>query len=118
MCCLSAHEFTFLLWIFTTQVSSFRALYQILPDMTSIVAKWQSLTKKEKTEGEGKTTKNEGSAEQTDTKNEDPGNNSYRICILFVFISPVKQRRQSVNTNRLTHVFNVEQLQRQPRSSC
>ncbi|XP_044210403.1 nucleolar pre-ribosomal-associated protein 1 isoform X1 [Thunnus albacares] len=47
-------------------------LSKILPDMTSIVAKWQSLTKKEKTEGEGKTTKNEGSAEQTDAKNEDP----------------------------------------------
>ncbi|XP_054454141.1 nucleolar pre-ribosomal-associated protein 1 [Anoplopoma fimbria] len=43
-------------------------LSKILPDMTSIVAKWQSLSKKEKTDGEEKKTKTEGSAEQTDNK--------------------------------------------------
>ncbi|XP_031719530.1 nucleolar pre-ribosomal-associated protein 1 isoform X1 [Anarrhichthys ocellatus] len=43
-------------------------LSKILPDITSIVAKWQSLSKKEKTDGEEKKTKTEGSAEQTDNK--------------------------------------------------
>ena len=41
--------------------------------MTSIVAKWQSLSKKEKTEGEDKKTKTEGSSEKTDNKKEEPG---------------------------------------------
>ncbi|KAG8001883.1 Nucleolar pre-ribosomal-associated protein 1 [Nibea albiflora] len=45
---------------------------KILPDMTSIVSKWQSLSKKEKTNGEEKVTKTEGSAPQTDNKNEMP----------------------------------------------
>lgn len=52
--------------------------------MTSIVAKWQSLSKKEKTNGEEKVTKTEGSAPQTDNKNEMPGNNIYRTCIVFM----------------------------------
>ncbi|XP_042342998.1 nucleolar pre-ribosomal-associated protein 1 [Plectropomus leopardus] len=47
-------------------------LSKILPDMTSIVAKWQSLSKKEKTDGEEKQTRTEGSAVQTDNKNEVP----------------------------------------------
>uniref|UniRef100_A0A8D3C091 Nucleolar pre-ribosomal-associated protein 1 n=1 Tax=Scophthalmus maximus TaxID=52904 RepID=A0A8D3C091_SCOMX len=45
-------------------------LSKILPDMTSIVAKWQSLSKKEKMDCEGNKTKEAGSAEQTDDKNE------------------------------------------------
>ncbi|XP_035477550.2 nucleolar pre-ribosomal-associated protein 1 isoform X1 [Scophthalmus maximus] len=47
-------------------------LSKILPDMTSIVAKWQSLSKKEKMDCEGNKTKEAGSAEQTDDKNEVP----------------------------------------------
>ncbi|XP_056297460.1 nucleolar pre-ribosomal-associated protein 1 isoform X2 [Pseudoliparis swirei] len=43
-------------------------LSKILPDITSIVSQWQLLSKKEKTDGEGKKTKTEGSAEQTDNK--------------------------------------------------
>ncbi|XP_034405157.1 nucleolar pre-ribosomal-associated protein 1 isoform X2 [Cyclopterus lumpus] len=43
-------------------------LSKILPNITSIVAKWQLLSKKEKTDGEGKKTNSEGSAEQTDNK--------------------------------------------------
>lgn len=55
--------------------------------MTSIVAKWQSLTKKEKTEGEGKKM-GEGNAEQTDNKNEVPGNNGYTTYFyFFLFLS-------------------------------
>ncbi|CAK6968909.1 nucleolar pre-ribosomal-associated protein 1 [Scomber scombrus] len=64
-------------------------LSKILPDMTSIVAKWQSLSKKEKTEGEGKTTKNEGSAEQTDTKNEAPVAETAEVILLKALILQV-----------------------------
>lgn len=46
--------------------------------MTSIVSKWQSLSKKEKTDAEEKKTKPEESAAQTDDKKETPGNNTYR----------------------------------------
>uniref|UniRef100_A0A8D0DA07 URB1 ribosome biogenesis homolog n=1 Tax=Sander lucioperca TaxID=283035 RepID=A0A8D0DA07_SANLU len=45
-------------------------LSKILPDITSIVSKWQSLSKKEKTDSEENKAKTEGSAEQTDNKNE------------------------------------------------
>lgn len=61
----------------------FYGLFQILPDMTSIVAKWQSLSKKEITGGEENKTKTEGSAEQTDNKAKEPGNNLYSTCMLF-----------------------------------
>ena len=88
-------QIQFSLWISTTQICSFCALCQILPDMTSIVAKWQSLSKKEKTEGEGKTTKNEGSAEQTDTKNEAPGNNGYCTCILIYSYQSCKTKEMT-----------------------
>lgn len=64
-----------------TQVPLFCALLQILPDMTSIVSKWQLLSKKEKTSSEEKKAKTEESAEQTDNKNEVPGNN---ICSTFI----------------------------------
>ncbi|XP_037325699.2 nucleolar pre-ribosomal-associated protein 1 [Pungitius pungitius] len=43
-------------------------LSKILPDMTSIVSKWQLLSKKEKTEGEESKTKTEGRVEQKDNK--------------------------------------------------
>lgn len=47
--------------------------------MTSIVSKWQSLSKKDKTSGEEKEkkAKTERSSEQMDNKNEVPGNNIY-----------------------------------------
>ncbi|KAM7399033.1 hypothetical protein PAMP_018327 [Pampus punctatissimus] len=64
-------------------------LSKILPDMTSIVAKWQSLTKKEKTEAEGKTTKNEGSAEQTETTNEVSVAETAEIILLKALILQV-----------------------------
>lgn len=47
--------------------------FQILPDITSIIAKWQSLSKKEKMNDEEKNTPTEGSVTQTDDKNEIPG---------------------------------------------
>ncbi|KAF7653300.1 hypothetical protein LDENG_00084810 [Lucifuga dentata] len=47
-------------------------LNKILPDMTTIVAKWQSLTKKEKTEDKGAKAKKEGSADSGDNKTEVP----------------------------------------------
>uniref|UniRef100_A0A665V0P4 URB1 ribosome biogenesis homolog n=1 Tax=Echeneis naucrates TaxID=173247 RepID=A0A665V0P4_ECHNA len=46
-------------------------LSKVLPDMTSIVAKWQSLSKKEKTVEEKKS-KTIGDTEQMDSKNEVP----------------------------------------------
>lgn len=79
--------------------------------MTSIVAKWQSISKKEKTDDEEKKTKNEGSAAQIDDKKEMPGNNVYRACVLFILISPVNQKKL---TDRLCF-FYVEQLLRQLR---
>ncbi|XP_068174249.1 nucleolar pre-ribosomal-associated protein 1 [Antennarius striatus] len=48
-------------------------LSKVLPDITSIVAKWQSLGKKEKMSGEGKTAINQEIDAQTDDKNEVPG---------------------------------------------
>lgn len=57
--------------------------FQILPDMTSVVAKWQSLTKKEKTDGEDKKSKKEANAAATtDGKSEAPGNHIEfdRVC--------------------------------------
>ncbi|XP_068601520.1 nucleolar pre-ribosomal-associated protein 1 [Brachionichthys hirsutus] len=45
-------------------------LSKVLPDITSVVAKWQSLGKKEKTSGEGKIAVNQEIAAQADDKNE------------------------------------------------
>ncbi|XP_037631816.1 nucleolar pre-ribosomal-associated protein 1 isoform X2 [Sebastes umbrosus] len=61
-------------------------LSKILPDMTSIVAKWQSLSKKEKTDGEEKKTKTEGSAEQTDKQNEVQGAETAEVILLKTLI--------------------------------
>uniref|UniRef100_A0A3Q1I9Z9 URB1 ribosome biogenesis homolog n=1 Tax=Anabas testudineus TaxID=64144 RepID=A0A3Q1I9Z9_ANATE len=47
-------------------------LSKILPDMTSIVAKWQSLSKKEMTGDDKNKTKAGESAEQTENKNKEP----------------------------------------------
>ncbi|XP_039986899.1 nucleolar pre-ribosomal-associated protein 1 [Xiphias gladius] len=64
-------------------------LSKILPDMTSIVAKWQSLSKKEKMDGEEKKAKTEGSAEQTDNKNEAPGAETAEVILLKALILQV-----------------------------
>ncbi|CAG6000164.1 unnamed protein product [Menidia menidia] len=48
------------------------SLGKILPDMTGIISTWQSLSKKEKADGEDKKTRGEGSAEQTEEKREQP----------------------------------------------
>ncbi|XP_029302759.1 nucleolar pre-ribosomal-associated protein 1 isoform X2 [Cottoperca gobio] len=57
-------------------------LSKILPDMTSIVSKWQSLSKKEKTDAEEKKTKTEGSAEQTDNENKVPVAETAEVILL------------------------------------
>uniref|UniRef100_A0A3B4UFA2 URB1 ribosome biogenesis homolog n=1 Tax=Seriola dumerili TaxID=41447 RepID=A0A3B4UFA2_SERDU len=64
-------------------------LSKILPDMTSIVAKWQSLSKKEKTSGEEKKAKTEGSGEQTDNKNEVPDAETAEVIMLKALILQV-----------------------------
>ncbi|XP_032363230.1 nucleolar pre-ribosomal-associated protein 1 [Etheostoma spectabile] len=64
-------------------------LSKILPDITSIVSKWQSLSKKEKMDGEEKTAKIEGSAEQTDNKNEAPVAETAEVILLKTLILQV-----------------------------
>uniref|UniRef100_A0A671V9A0 URB1 ribosome biogenesis homolog n=1 Tax=Sparus aurata TaxID=8175 RepID=A0A671V9A0_SPAAU len=57
-------------------------LSKILPDMTGIVSKWQSLSKKEKTNAEEKKTKTEESAAQTDDKKE----TSLKVILIIDFV--------------------------------
>ncbi|XP_074535890.1 nucleolar pre-ribosomal-associated protein 1 [Halichoeres trimaculatus] len=64
-------------------------LSKILPDMTSIVSKWQSLSKKEKTDGEEITKKSEGSAEQTADKSESPVAETAEVILLKALILQV-----------------------------
>ncbi|XP_034557046.1 nucleolar pre-ribosomal-associated protein 1 [Notolabrus celidotus] len=64
-------------------------LSKILPDMTSIVSKWQSISKKEKTDGDEKKNKSEGSAEQTDNKNESPVAETAEVILLKALILQV-----------------------------
>lgn len=54
-------------------------LSKTLPDMTSIVSTWQSLNKKEKTDGGEKQAKSETSAEGSvnENENEAPGSSIY-----------------------------------------
>lgn len=48
-------------------------LSKVLPDLTSIIAKWQSISKKEKATGEEKQSKTEEAVTQTSEENENPG---------------------------------------------
>ncbi|KAJ7990103.1 hypothetical protein DPEC_G00296820 [Dallia pectoralis] len=48
------------------------AVAKVLPDMTSIVSKWQSLTKKDRGEDEGKTSKTDGDVQGDASKVEEP----------------------------------------------
>ncbi|KAM8769351.1 nucleolar pre-ribosomal-associated protein 1 isoform 2-T2 [Acanthopagrus schlegelii] len=64
-------------------------LSKILPDMTSIVSKWQSLSKKEKTDVEEKKTKAEESAAQTDDIKETPVAETAEIILLKTLILQV-----------------------------
>ncbi|GLD53499.1 nucleolar pre-ribosomal-associated protein 1 [Lates japonicus] len=64
-------------------------LSKILPDIASIVSKWQSLSKKGKTDGEEKKTETEGSAEQTDDKNEVPVAETAEVILLKALILQV-----------------------------
>lgn len=52
-------------------------VFQILPDITSVIARWQSLSKKEKMNDE-KNIPTEGSVTQTDDKKENPGAHTER----------------------------------------
>ncbi|XP_056139099.1 nucleolar pre-ribosomal-associated protein 1 [Lampris incognitus] len=65
------------------------ALSKILPDMTGIVSKWQSLTKKDKADDKGKEEKKEGSAEEKDSKAEIPGADSAEVILLKALILQV-----------------------------
>lgn len=54
------------------------SVFQILPDITSVIAKWQSLSKKEKLNDEEKNIPAEGSVTQTVDKKEKPGTHTER----------------------------------------
>uniref|UniRef100_A0A3Q1FHH1 URB1 ribosome biogenesis homolog n=1 Tax=Acanthochromis polyacanthus TaxID=80966 RepID=A0A3Q1FHH1_9TELE len=62
-------------------------LSKILPDMTCIVEKWQSLSKKEKTDGEEKKMQTEGSAEVAG--NDVPGSKTAEVILLKALILQV-----------------------------
>ncbi|XP_071780840.2 nucleolar pre-ribosomal-associated protein 1 [Centroberyx gerrardi] len=64
-------------------------LSKILPDMTGIVAKWQSLTKKEKAEGEEKKGKKEEKDDAKDTKTEVPEAETAEVILLKALILQV-----------------------------
>ncbi|KAM6988691.1 nucleolar pre-ribosomal-associated protein 1 isoform 2-T2 [Tautogolabrus adspersus] len=64
-------------------------LSKILPDMTGIVSKWQSISKKEKTDGEEKKNRTKGGAEQTDNKNEAPVAETAEVILLKALILQV-----------------------------
>ncbi|XP_028275754.1 nucleolar pre-ribosomal-associated protein 1 isoform X2 [Parambassis ranga] len=67
-------------------------LSKILPDMTSIIATWQSLSKKERSDGEEKKTKTGGNAELTaltETEKELPGAETAEVILLKALILQV-----------------------------
>lgn len=57
----------------TIQPFSSHTPYQVLPDLTSIIAKWQTISKKEKATGEEKQSKAEETVTQTAEDSENPG---------------------------------------------
>lgn len=63
--------------------------------MTSIIAKWQSLSKKEKMTGEERNTKAEGPVVQMNDKNETPGTSIQNFFMLFLLVGSVKLRMTS-----------------------
>uniref|UniRef100_A0A667Y939 URB1 ribosome biogenesis homolog n=1 Tax=Myripristis murdjan TaxID=586833 RepID=A0A667Y939_9TELE len=63
-------------------------LSKILPDMTGIVAKWQSLSKKDKTEAEENKEKKENNSEK-DAKMEGHGNNTEIILLKALILQVV-----------------------------
>lgn len=63
--------------------------------MTSIIAKWQSLSKKEKMTGEERNAKAEGPVAQMNDKNETPGTSTQNFSMLFILIGSVKLRMTS-----------------------
>ncbi|TNN01113.1 hypothetical protein fugu_010495 [Takifugu bimaculatus] len=65
------------------------ALSKILPDITSVIAKWQSLSKKEKMNDEGKNLPTEGSVTQTDDKKENPAAETAEVILLKALILQV-----------------------------
>ncbi|XP_047450940.1 nucleolar pre-ribosomal-associated protein 1 isoform X2 [Mugil cephalus] len=71
-------------------------LSKTLPDMTSIVSTWQSLSKKEKTDGEEKKTNTEASAELTVNENEVPVEETAEVILLKAMILQVMCLYQKV----------------------
>lgn len=86
--------------------------FQILPDITSVISKWQSLSKKEKINNEEKNTPLEGSVTQADVKNEIPGTRTEHSYFV-VYLSQTATTRVTV---AVSFPF-FEQLLRQLRLS-
>lgn len=82
----------------------------MLPDLTSIIAKWQSISKKEKVTGEEKQSKTEETVTQTSEENETPGTGKCNIDTK-IFLPAGMANKPS----RLTVVLCVGQLRKRPR---
>lgn len=81
-----------------------------MPDLTSIIAKWQSISKKEKATGEEKQSKTEESATKTSEENENPGPGECDTDTNIFFTTGIANKGR-----RLTVVLCVEQLQKRLR---
>uniref|UniRef100_A0A3P9JLM6 URB1 ribosome biogenesis homolog n=1 Tax=Oryzias latipes TaxID=8090 RepID=A0A3P9JLM6_ORYLA len=62
------------------------ALGKILPDMTTIISTWQSLSKKEKPEGNDNKSTSDGSADLAETKTDLPGKKLQNMHLYFVLL--------------------------------
>ncbi|XP_023817454.1 nucleolar pre-ribosomal-associated protein 1 [Oryzias latipes] len=65
------------------------ALGKILPDMTTIISTWQSLSKKEKTEGDDNKSTGDGSADLAETKTDLPVAETTEVVLLKALILQV-----------------------------
>lgn len=86
---------------------------QVLPDLTSIIAKWQSISKKEKATGEEKQSKMEEAVTQTSEENENPGTGECDTDTKTFLPSGMANKG-----SRLTVVLCVGQLLKRLRWSC
>ncbi|XP_041850678.1 nucleolar pre-ribosomal-associated protein 1 [Melanotaenia boesemani] len=72
------------------------SLSKILPDMTGIVSRWQSLSKKEKVDGDDNEAKSGGNAELTDDKNQLSVTETAEVILLKALILQVMCLYQKV----------------------
>lgn len=88
-------------------------MVQILPDMTTIISTWQSLSKKEKTEGNDNKSTGDGSADLAETKTDLPGKklqNMHLYCFHQSFKKAEKQLRFVFAVAETTEVVLLKAL--------